>query len=102
MFKAKDVRTGKYRAIKKIKKSAVQKAGGGLDKDKEYEILLKLNHLNIVKLLEYYQDDDYFYLVTEFCDGGELFDQITSLGNFSENKAAVIMKQVLSAIVYCH
>ena len=40
--KAKDLRTNKYRAIKKIKKSAVQKEGSGAAKDKEYEILLKL------------------------------------------------------------
>ncbi len=70
-----DIRTNKIRAVKKIKKSIVQKQAGGIDKDKEYEILLKLvnflptdqfqNHPNIVKLLEFYQDDDYFYLVTE-------------------------------------
>ncbi|CDW79639.1 protein kinase domain containing protein [Stylonychia lemnae] len=100
--KARDLRTNKYRAIKKIKKSAVQKAGAGLDRDKEYEILIKLNHVNIVKLLEFYQDDDYFYVVTEFCDGGELFDQITQCGNYSENMAADIIRQVLSAVVYCH
>eukprot|EP00347_Sterkiella_histriomuscorum_P009461 403341129 len=64
--KAKDLRTNKFRAIKKIKKSAVQQAGTG------------------------------------FCDGGELFDQITQCGNFSENMAADIIRQVLSAVVYCH
>lgn len=36
------MRTNKIRAIKKIKKSIVQKQAGGIDKDKEYEILLRL------------------------------------------------------------
>lgn len=39
--KAIDTRTNKVRAIKKIKKSALQKEKG-VDKDKEYEILTKL------------------------------------------------------------
>lgn len=55
-----------------------------------------------MKILEYYQDNDHFYLVTEFCEGGELFDQIISCGIFTENLAAEIMKQILSAVVYCH
>lgn len=66
------------------------------------EILTKLKHPNIVRLLEYYQDADYFYLVTEFCEGGELFDQIIKDGVFSEKMAAEVIRQILSAVVYCH
>jgi calcium-dependent protein kinase len=40
--------------------------------------------------------------VTELCTGGELFDKIQDETSFSENKAAEIMKQVLSAVFYCH
>ena len=35
-------------------------------------------------------------------DGGELFEKIKSLNSFSERMAADYMKQILSAIVYCH
>jgi len=41
-------------------------------------------------------------LVTECCDGGELFDEIISRGKFEEKDAAGIIKQLLSAIAYCH
>ena len=34
--------------------------------------------------------------------GGELFDEIISRQKFSEVDAAVIMKQVLSGVVYLH
>jgi calcium-dependent protein kinase len=37
-----------------------------------------------------------------FCEGGELFDRLISEGNFTENKAASLMKQILSAIAFCH
>jgi calcium-dependent protein kinase len=34
--------------------------------------------------------------------GGELFERIIKSGHFSEKKAAIIIKQVFSAIYYCH
>ena len=36
------------------------------------------------------------------CTGGELFDQIINRPYYSERDAAIIMKQVLSAVAYCH
>lgn len=41
-------------------------------------------------------------MITELCQGGELFDKLASEKNFTEKKAAEIMKQVLSAVTYCH
>ena len=36
------------------------------------------------------------------CKGGELFDEILQRGKFGERDAAVLMKQVLSCVNYCH
>ena len=36
------------------------------------------------------------------CKGGELFDEILQRGKFSERDGAVLMKQILSCINYCH
>ncbi|CAK95072.1 unnamed protein product (macronuclear) [Paramecium tetraurelia] len=68
----------------------------------EVKMLQKLDHPNIIKIHEFYQDERFFYIVTELCTGGELFDKIRQEGSFSEKKAAEIMKQILSAINYCH
>jgi calcium-dependent protein kinase len=38
--------------------------------------LTKLDHPNIVKYYETYNDDKYIYLVMEYIGGGELFDKI--------------------------
>ena len=61
-----------------------------------------MDHPNILKLYEVYQDDARFYVVTELCEGGELFDEIIKRNHFSEKDAAEIMLQVLKAINYCH
>jgi calcium-dependent protein kinase len=36
------------------------------------------------------------------CEGGELFDEIVERGSFGEKDGAVVFKQILSAISYCH
>ena len=55
-----------------------------------------------MRLYEFAQDSRFFYLITEYCAGGELLNKIMSLKTFSEACAANIMKQLLSAVSYCH
>ena len=42
----------------------------------EIDILKNLDHPNIVKLYEVFEDKTHIYLVQEMCSGGELFDVI--------------------------
>ena len=69
---------------------------------KEIQILIEIDHPNIIKIYEYFQDEIYFYVITEFVSGGELYDTITKWKNFSEEKAAYIIRQLLSAVNYLH
>ena len=55
------------------------------------DILRRLDHPNILKLYEFYEDDRSYHLVTEMCTGGELFDMIIKKGYFNENMAAATM-----------
>lgn len=52
-----------------------------------------------MKIYEYYNENDYFYIVTEYCSGGELFDRKI---NIDDKNIATIAKKVLRAINYCH
>tara|TARA_B110000285_G_scaffold196846_1_gene228072 strand:+ start:27 stop:266 length:240 start_codon:yes stop_codon:yes gene_type:complete len=58
---------------------------------REIEILKRLDHPNIIKLYEFYKDEKRYYLVTEICTGGELFDELTQRGSFEEEPAAIII-----------
>ena len=61
-------------------------------------VLKAVDHPNILKLYEFYQDSKNYYLITEFSTGGELFDRIIDKGSFTEAMAAHYMEQILSAI----
>jgi len=58
----------------------------------EITILRDLDHPNILKMHEFYQDLKRYYIVFDICKGGELFDQIESGHLFSEKEAAILMK----------
>ena len=91
--------SGQVRALKIIKK---QKGQDSARMYLEVEILKKLIHPNIMQIFEFYEDKKNFYIITELCEGGELFDQIVDKGSFSEIEAAWVMKQLMSAINYIH
>jgi calcium-dependent protein kinase len=95
--------TGQERAIKTIRKSLI--SSDMKKKTKfftEVDILKQTDHPNIVKFYEFFEDSKHYHLVTEIVQSGELFDYITSSKTISESIAAHFIKQVLSAVHYCH
>ena len=66
------------------------------------QIMKKLDHPNILRIYEVFQDQKRYYLITELCTGGELFDEIAKKSLFSEKDAAIIIEQILEAISYWH
>ena len=93
--------TNEKRAVKVLKKENMDEAETATMLN-EINILKGIDHPNIVKIYEYFEDAKRFYIVQENIEGGELFDEITKRGHFTERDAAVLMKQMLSAISYCH
>ena len=72
VWKAKYKPTGDLRAIKKIAISG-QNAESMANIIQEVDILKDMDHPNIVRIFEHYKDSKYFYVVTEYLNGGELF-----------------------------
>jgi len=90
------------RALKVIKKSRYKSQAELKMIKNEISIMKVVDHPNIVKLYEFFEDDENFYIIQEFCSGGQLFEAILKKKTFSENEAAEIMTQLLSAIAHCH
>ena len=68
----------------------------------EIKILKKLEHPNIMKIFEYFDDSSNIYIVSELCDEGDLLGKITKLGSMSELVVNFLMGQILNAISYLH
>ncbi len=94
--------SGAIRAMKAIEKESNEDDDNELEIINEINILMKMDHPNIVKIFEFYISETHYYLITEYCDGGSLFDLINSDGPFTEIQASYIMHQLFSVVNYCH
>ena len=101
VYKVKHKLTGQYRAMKIIKCKSSSKNHEKQIK-KEIQILKTLDHPNILKVYEFFCNENTFFIINELCTGGELFDKIIEVKHFSESVAANIMRQIFSAIAFCH
>eukprot|EP00388_Colpodella_angusta_P001474 GDKJ01004710.1.p1 GENE.GDKJ01004710.1~~GDKJ01004710.1.p1 ORF type:complete len:1332 (-),score=352.22 GDKJ01004710.1:262-4257(-) len=106
VYRVRDRSTGLIRAAKKIPKELLDDISRFRS---EVEVLKRVDHPNIVRLFESFEDNENVHLIQEDCAGGELFDRLTSASAaggaraaFSEREAINIMQQVLSALAYCH
>jgi serine/threonine protein kinase len=68
----------------------------------EIDILKQVDHPNIVKCYDIYEDEKYIYIVMELLQGGELFDQILKKEKFSEKEARDVVAPIFDALAYCH
>jgi len=97
--RATNIKTGVVRAVKTISKAVMR----NVDRFKQEIAIMKLmDHPNIIKLFETFEDKRNIYLVMEICSGGELFDKIIQTGHFHEVHAAIVMQQIVRAIFYMH
>ena len=90
-------------ALKAVKKNRLQQERM-VDMRREIEIMKALDHPNIVKLYQTFEDHSYIYMIMELCTGGELFDGLANCrsGHYEEHRAAELIKKMLSALNYCH
>ncbi len=91
--------TGKDFALKIIEKGPYSNSQ---QIENEIDILKKLDHPFILKILEFRSTKDKYYIVTDYCPDGELFNVIKEKDRFSERDCSFILYQVLLAIRYCH
>lgn len=73
---------------------------------KEMHLLASLNHPYIIKIYEYFEDEERIYQILEYCKGGDLLTDINNkrknFQTYSDKQVAVIMTQLISAVHYLH
>lgn len=69
---------------------------------RELAILKLVDHPNIVKFYESYEDSKYLHLVMELCTGGDVLERLLTHGSFSEAQVASIIRTCLFAVSHLH
>ena len=91
------------RALKEISKEKMQNnEESGLELKNEIEILKNIDHPNIMKIFEFFEDDNNIYLINEFCGGGDVASLHDKYGEFPEFLLKFVMSQVFLAISFLH
>ena len=95
--------TNDIRVCKKISKRHIENRD---EFDNEIKVLSHCDHPNIIKLYEVYEEEDYIYLILEYCVGGELDERLICKIEegiiFTEKEAANIFKKMMLGISYIH
>ena len=101
VYLVKNKKLNNYFAMKIIEKSSNDEEKEDEIKN-EINILRKLDHPNILKINDFFSTKNEYFLITEFCPEGELFYEIKNFAPFDEALAGWYMKQIFSAVNYCH
>ena len=107
VFLTKKVNGKELYATKRMDRAEFNKPDNNKRLLNEISILQKISHKNIVKLIEVKKTKSHIYIVTEFCNGGSLTDNLFKYVQihrkaFSEEIVQYLMKQIVSAIYYLH
>ena len=89
-------------AIKILEKAKI-KNNKDLERiDKEIKYMKMLNHPNIVKIYEIFEDKDNYYISMEYVSGGELFNYIVKNKRLNENETSFFYSQIIHIIQEIH
>eukprot|EP01017_Pseudomicrothorax_dubius_P003040 TRINITY_DN10336_c0_g1_i2.p1 TRINITY_DN10336_c0_g1~~TRINITY_DN10336_c0_g1_i2.p1 ORF type:complete len:307 (-),score=41.29 TRINITY_DN10336_c0_g1_i2:95-1015(-) len=97
-----DINTRKPYALKIVKKSFVFSNDCLETLLREISNQLKLKHPRIVRLEDFFEDDDQIYLVLELAERGSLQSQLQKREKMPEKEACPIFLQALEALQYLH
>ncbi|GJP33455.1 hypothetical protein CLOM_g17994 [Closterium sp. NIES-68] len=93
---------GQY-ACKSINKSKLSHWEDKEDVRREIEIMRRLaGNPYTLNLEDVFEDDKCVHLIMELCEGGDLFDDISSHGFMTETQAAAVFEEIVLAVMHCH
>ena len=98
-----NILTGRIVAVKSFDKNNSELTGDNMKKILyETDLMKKLNHPNITKILEMFEDEKYFMIIMEYINGGNLFSFVKKRRKLSEKTAKFLFRQIIQGIKYIH
>ena len=89
-------------AIKIMKKSQIINQDDLIRIDREIQMLKSLNHENVIKIYNIFEDIKRFYIIMEYCENGELFNRIVEKKRLNEDESAIFYYQLINGLEYIH
>lgn len=89
VYKAKNRLTQKRVAIKAVHKSKITDMTGFI---REYQILSKLDHPNILNIREIWEWEKMLFIVTDYCQGGDLFAFMLERNKLTESEVSLLLQ----------
>ena len=87
-------------AVRSVSKSVVETNLQVLRQ--ELALFRLLDHPNILRFYEIFEDDRFIHLVTEHCSGGSISERIASRGLFCESKVRDLFEKLIRAMLHMH
>ena len=97
-----EIKTGKIYAVKKINKNVLLKKNQVIHIRSEQQIMSKVKSPWIVDLKASFQEDDYLYLVMEFCQGGDFMNLLIKKDILTEKEAKFYLVELILAVESIH
>jgi len=69
---------------------------------REIKIQAFLNHPNLIKLYDFFADEENIYLVLELACDGHLYEFLSRNGKFSEESSSILIREVVEGIDFLH
>ena len=94
-------------AIKKIDKKLYTNPKAKKYLYNEIKILKEIDHINVIKLFDVKETQKYYFLITEYCNGGSLSDNLENYLEkfkhpFNEEIVQFLVKQIIIGVKYLH
>ncbi len=102
VWKVSQKMTGKIYVIKVMDKSAIKEQRLIDQINREIEIMYKLNHPHVIRLINHFEDDEKFYLIMPYASKGQLYSLLRRQVRFDQRTAAQYMREVIEAVRYIH
>ena len=94
--------TGEKVAIKILEKKKILNKEDEERVTREIDILKRVKHINVIKIIKIKEDKENIYLIMEFCEKGELFNHIVEEQKLEEIEAAYYYYQLINGLECIH
>ena len=94
--------TSRIYCIKVIDKKSIVENKLVEQMNREIEIMYKVNHPHLMKLVNHFEDDDKFYYVMHYASKGQLYSLLRRQVRFDQRTAAQYMRETIEAVRYLH